>query len=176
MDEAERLLDEYRDSLQPRTPDIRTDVARRDKARAAVLTAMRKAGGVPEWQTIDSAPKDGRYVDVWSIDPEYGFGFRTANAFWKDGDWHQRHWGKLMGSTITHWMEPPTGPGAAAPKPPALDRDGIIEACAQKADPIGPRPCDCERCDCGNVDDAERVARWDTDSATAAAIRAMKAS
>jgi len=91
------------------------------RARLTAGDAAMRKGGVPQWQTIDSAPKDGRYVDLWSIERDHGFGFRTVNAFWKDGGWHQRHWGKLTCSTVTHWMELPTGPGTAAPQPPAAD-------------------------------------------------------
>ena len=36
---------------------------------------------------------------------------------------------------------------------PAPDATGLVE--------LGERPCDCERCDCGNVGDAQAVAAWD---------------
>ena len=48
------------------------------------------------------------------------------------------------------------------------------ERCAKKIEPTGPRPCDCDSCDCGNKDDAERVAAWDEAMANAAAIRSGK--
>lgn len=48
-----------------------------------------------------------------------------------------------------------------------------IEACAKLIEPKQPRPCDCERCDCHNQGDAEAVAAWDTDAASAKAIRAL---
>lgn len=35
----------------------------------------------------------------------------------------------------------------------------------QAAKDLGPRPCDCTRCDCGNVGDAQAVAAWDAESA-----------
>jgi hypothetical protein len=42
----------------------------------------------------------------------------------------------------------------AKPSPaPAPDATGLVA--------LGPRPCDCERCDCGNVGDAQAVAAWD---------------
>lgn len=53
-------------------------------------------------------------------------------------------------------------------------QNDIVEKCAKIAEPNGPRPCDCERCDCHNQGDAEAVARWDADMATAKAIRALK--
>jgi len=51
-----------------------------------------------------------------------------------------------------------------------------IEACAKIVEPNGPRPCDCERCYCHNVGDAEDVARWEADTANAKAIRALAGS
>jgi hypothetical protein len=48
-----------------------------------------------------------------------------------------------------------------------------IEACAKIVEPKGPRPCDCERCYCGNHGDIEAVASWDADAANAKAIRAL---
>lgn len=48
-----------------------------------------------------------------------------------------------------------------------------IEACARLVEPNGPRPCDCERCYCGNHGDLEAVAAWDADAANAKAIRAL---
>jgi hypothetical protein len=44
------------------------------------------------------------------------------------------------------------------------------ERCAKIVAPKRPRPCDCEGCYCGNVGDAETVAQWDADNASAAAI------
>lgn len=46
------------------------------------------------------------------------------------------------------------------------------EACARLVEPKTPRPCDCERCSCGNIGDAESVARWDEAAWAAKAIRA----
>ena len=45
------------------------------------------------------------------------------------------------------------------------------EACAKLVAPKVPRPCDCESCDCGNKDDAQRVAEWDAENLAATAIR-----
>jgi hypothetical protein len=49
----------------------------------------------------------------------------------------------------------------------------IIERCAKVVEPKGPRPCDCDRCYCGNIGDAEAVAAWDSDNFNANAIRAL---
>ena len=45
------------------------------------------------------------------------------------------------------------------------------EECAKLCEPKAPRPCDCERCDCGNSGDAWDVAQWDEATALAKAIR-----
>lgn len=52
-------------------------------------------------------------------------------------------------------------------------RLATIEECAKLVEPKQPRPCDCERCDCGNRGDMEAVASWDTDAYNAKAIRAL---
>ena len=49
---------------------------------------------------------------------------------------------------------------------------GLREA-AEVVRPRGKRPCDCTRCDCGNVGDAEEVRAWDEGTANAAAILAL---
>jgi hypothetical protein len=52
-------------------------------------------------------------------------------------------------------------------------REAVIEECAKVVEPKGPRPCDCERCYCGNHGDLEAVAAWDADAYNAKAIRAL---
>lgn len=51
-------------------------------------------------------------------------------------------------------------------------RDAYGDA-AKVVAPKTPRPCACESCDCGNQDDAQRVAEWDAENAAASAIRAL---
>jgi len=46
------------------------------------------------------------------------------------------------------------------------------EACLRIVEPTAPRPCSCTSCDCGNFDDAARVAVWDAEKALADSIRA----
>lgn len=48
-----------------------------------------------------------------------------------------------------------------------------LEEAARVVKPSGNRPCDCDRCDCGNVGDAEAVAAWDALDAPYRAIRAL---
>lgn len=64
---------------------------------------------------------------------------------------------------------------ALSPSPSGWDAgaEATREKCAAAVGPTGGRPCDCERCDCRNRDDAERVARWDEAKACADAIRAL---
>lgn len=56
-----------------------------------------------------------------------------------------------------------------------ITRETTIEECAKLVEPKLPRPCDCERCYCGNRGDMEAVASWDTDAYNAKAIRALAA-
>ena len=51
-------------------------------------------------------------------------------------------------------------------------RDAYEEA-VQLVAPKTNRPCACESCDCGNKDDAQRVAEWDAENFAANAIRAL---
>ncbi len=46
------------------------------------------------------------------------------------------------------------------------------EECAKVCEPKTSRPCDCERCECGNATDARMVAEWDEAARIATAIRA----
>lgn len=45
------------------------------------------------------------------------------------------------------------------------------ERCAKLCEPKTPRPCDCDSCYCGNIDDAIACAMWDSDMALANLIR-----
>lgn len=54
-----------------------------------------------------------------------------------------------------------------------ITRETTVEECARLVEPKRPRPCDCERCNCHNQGDAEDVAAWDSDAASAKAIRAL---
>lgn len=49
----------------------------------------------------------------------------------------------------------------------AAERERYAKLC----EPTTPRPCDCERCDCGNSTDARMVAEWDEAAALAKRIR-----
>lgn len=53
----------------------------------------------------------------------------------------------------------------------AAIRAAVFEEAAKIIEPKRPRPCDCERCNCGNYGDAEAVAAWDAENVAAAAIR-----
>ncbi|ACL58511.1 hypothetical protein [Methylobacterium nodulans] len=75
------------------------------------------------------------------------------------------------------------GPCGAAPAWNDLPPEGkaVWQRVAQAAvaaalKPTGERPCDCERCDCGNVGDAAEVAEWDAQQrAYEAALSALSA-
>lgn len=50
-----------------------------------------------------------------------------------------------------------------------------LEQAAKLVSPHGKRPCDCDVCDCGKRDDAQRVADWDQADRNATAIRKLAA-
>jgi hypothetical protein len=65
------------------------------------------------------------------------------------------------------WPATPEGLAKFAELVQAAER----ERCARLCEPTAPRPCDCERCDCGNATDARMVAEWDEAAAMAKRIR-----
>jgi len=56
----------------------------------------------------------------------------------------------------------------------AAGRSAAIEECARLVEPKAVRPCDCERCNCGNIGSAEDVASWDSAAELAKQIRNMR--
>lgn len=82
-----------------------------------------------EWKTIDSAPKDGTWLDLWIVGPAGDVSFYTSVPYGQgricDYRWEHRppnapNWysrGGLPGSPplmpgirVTHWMLPPPPP------------------------------------------------------------------
>ena len=64
-----------------------------------------------EWRTIDSAPRDGRWILVWvkgAVIPGAAF-YDTHHKEWIDSFW-QAYFGP-----ITHWMPLPEPPTDATP-------------------------------------------------------------
>lgn len=53
-------------------------------------------------------------------------------------------------------------------------RDKALEDAADLMKPKRPRPCDCEYCVCGKMEDWAEVTRWDADAMNAIAIRKLK--
>ena len=50
----------------------------------------------------------------------------------------------------------------------------VLELAAKAIEPKRPRPCDCERCNCGNPGDTAAVSAWDDATKSAELIRYMK--
>ena len=66
-----------------------------------------------EWQPIETAPKDGRRVDLWLSSPDGVEQWRETNCWWSDV---YKLWFNLRGrwDCATHWMplpEPPWNKG-----------------------------------------------------------------
>lgn len=88
---------------------------------------------VGSWQPIETAPRDGTFVDLWAHFPEFGSERRVPNALWMDGEWFL---GQFFASQyqhpprITHWMPLPIPPkvvGQNVSSPaPAEERRGNI--------------------------------------------------
>jgi hypothetical protein len=61
-----------------------------------------------EWQPIETAPKDGTPVDLWTAEDG-----RFADACWNSTRrrW-ETQWERLANSVPTHWMPLPPPPAA----------------------------------------------------------------
>lgn len=87
-----------------------------------------------------------------------------ANAAYLGGLWNEHRAGRL------HTSE------ALAQAVAAAREEGRVVGLGEAADWLAPsraRPCDCERCDCGNVGDLAEVAAWDAENDLSRAIRAL---
>lgn len=105
------------------------DLQRRFRLGYTPAKALHDALAPRRWQPIDSAPKDGTFIDVWSGGEFPG---RWTDVFWGkpdhecgemgeycDSDWHGLEPGWVC-STFqdplhfdpSHWMLPPSPPNA----------------------------------------------------------------
>ena len=75
----------------------------------AAVSAVREGSISPSWQPMETAPKDGTTVDLWSIDT------RLPDAWFEDGKWKV---GGELGDYVvpnpTHWMPLPAPPSNGA--------------------------------------------------------------
>lgn len=64
------------------------------------------------WRTMDSAPKDGTYVDLWVPESGQQDGHRLADAYYHRTDgWRSRSHSLINGPQVpTHWQPLPTPP------------------------------------------------------------------
>jgi hypothetical protein len=84
-----------------------------DRVDAFKALAQRLRAEASGWQPIETAPKDGRLVDLWFLDD--GADGRSTDCYFKDGHWHwegQRivHLPSGNPATPTHWMPIPKPP------------------------------------------------------------------
>lgn len=89
----------------------------------AIAAAIRSAG--PQWQPIESAPKDGTVIDLWCRAPGLSAGpARVPDCWYSDGRWWRydnEHGDDQCRSRVhnaTHWMPLP-----APPAPPEAPGD-----------------------------------------------------
>ena len=69
-----------------------------------------------EWRPIETAPKDGSWVDLWAYFPEHDLAKRVPSAKWdrEVNNWRYSYWhfGQYKyPPTITHWQPIPAPPG-----------------------------------------------------------------
>ena len=99
---------------------------------------------------------------------------RPKNSYWCSGNLIEpKPYCMACGATVPKQMliSDPTpieawNRRAASPAAPGAEVEPVA---------LGPRPCDCERCDCGNVGDAKEVAAWDERAALARTTDAIRA-
>ena len=111
-------------------PNLLAEAASRIRALSEALQeACHERDGllVPEWQPIETAPRDGTWVDLWLVAPDGVHGCRIADCKWNNNRsflagsfrvaqpdaWVHRHGGEvhLDGGYLSHWMPLPTPPG-----------------------------------------------------------------
>ena len=63
---------------------------------------------------------------------------------------------------------------AAKPLIAQQARENALDEAAKVVEPTSRRPCACDRCYCGNYDDAAEVAVWDSENENAKRILALK--
>ena len=76
---------------------------------------MKRIRAESGWRLIDTAPKDGTVIDVWSEFPQFGYGCRFPDVFWKWEKWcweFEGMWPSASdsGGVVTHWMPSPPPP------------------------------------------------------------------
>lgn len=83
-------------------------------ARSAPSPATRPVGD--GWRPIESAPKDGRIIDIWVQPKRDSIGHRIADVKWDEGRWALAYSG-IAGETVGHpcvaWQPLPAPPHVA---------------------------------------------------------------
>lgn len=141
-----------------------------------------QAGAVTEaqgWRPIETAPMDGTVVfKLPTMTPKGDLGFIAATI---DDRLDEDDVDYPTTEARARWIAR-CSPDAIAGLLTLIERLAAsqaetrrlaLEEAARVVKPSGNRPCDCDRCDCGNVGDAEAVAAWDALDAPYRAIRAL---
>ena len=73
-----------------------------------------RADLVPQWRPIETAPKDGQYVDLWLVRDDPEDMAREPECYWCDEieEWCDRsgEFVEVNGWRASHWMPIPEGP------------------------------------------------------------------
>tara|TARA_Y100000296_G_C5168586_1_gene256064 strand:- start:58 stop:327 length:270 start_codon:yes stop_codon:yes gene_type:complete len=71
-----------------------------------------------EWQPIETAPKDGSWIDIWTVwgadkNGKVSVPHRWTDAFWNGEEWESGNFSQTQFEatvTVTHWMPLPDEP------------------------------------------------------------------
>lgn len=102
------------EALEKMTADVQAEHGPVFKNHLVEMHRIRTALIDMSWQPIETAPRDGTIVDLWTTD---NGGCRVSDAKFEDGEWcTYRHleedflgygWWPVDGLLPTHWMHRP---------------------------------------------------------------------
>ncbi len=89
--------------------DICCGSGRITKGVLDIITAQTRGG---DWRDIESAPRDGTVIDLWSKGILGQKPHRLVGMLWQDGSWKDEISG-LGYTNISHWMPLPAPPSSS---------------------------------------------------------------
>lgn len=127
-----RAVEAIREALHQCTPDRDIDREYIIPALESAAIALESLGG--GWQPIETAPKDGTEILVFS--PERPAGKESTVVFWKNSKWafFEMEGAQLnILDKLTHWMPLPLPPGAVPVTPAQLSEEEIDTSLLREA-------------------------------------------